>query len=191
MIAAALDFLAEQVNAQLLRRTGVLLGEAEAGPLADETGAWAQPLDSLRLALFQIDEERTLREPLPSRVRVGGREVAMPPPLKLNLVVVLAARFQQYGQALRSLSFALSHFQSHPLFTPADSPGLPEGIDRLAVELLSYGPEQLHQMWACFGARHLPAAVYRLRMVVLRDDEPVGTGLPITAIDTVLHGRQS
>lgn len=189
VIDAALKFLTDQVNAQLLRRTGASLSEAEPGPLVDDKGAWVQPVNSLRLALFQIDEERSLREQLPSRVLVGGREVVMPPPLKLNLVVVLAARFQQYDQALRTLSLVLTYFQSHPLFTPADSPGLPTGIDRLAVELQSYGPEQLNQMWTCFGAKHLPAIVYRLRMVVLQDDEPSGTGQPITSIATVLHGR--
>jgi hypothetical protein len=189
VIDATLKFLTDQVNAQLLRRTGASLGEAEAGPLVDDKGAWVQPLNSLRLTLFQIDEERSLREQMPSRMIVGGREVVMPPPLKLNLVVVLAARFQQYDQALRTLSLVLAFFQSHPLFTPADNPDLPAGVDRLAIELQSYGPEQLNQMWTCFGAKHLPAIVYRLRMVVLQDDEPTGTGLPITTIDTVLHGR--
>ena len=189
MIDAALKFLADQVNAQLLKRTGSSLGEAIAGPLVDDKGAWVQPLDTLRLALFQIDEERSLREQMPSRVLVGGREVVMSPPLKLNLVVVFAARFQQYDQALRTLSLVLGYFQSHPIFTPADSPGMATGIDRLAVELQSYGPEQLNQMWTCFGGKHLPSVIYRLRMVVLQDDEPSVTGLPITSIDTVLHGR--
>lgn len=189
VIDAALKFLTDQINAQLLRRTGTSLGEAELGPLVDDKGAWVQPVNSLRLALFQIDEERSLREQMPSHVLVGGREVVMPPPLKLNLVIVLAARFQQYDQALRTLSLALNYFQSHPLFTPTDSPGLPAGLDRLTVELQSYGPEQLNQMWTCFGAKHLPAIIYRLRMVVLQDDEPTGTGQPITTIDTVLHGR--
>ncbi len=186
MIDAALKFIADQVNAQLRKRTGASLGEASCGPLVDDKGAWVQPLDTL---LFQIDEERALREQVPSRVIVGGREVVMPPPLKLNLVVVIAARFQQYDQALRTLSLVLGYFQSHPLFTPSDSPALPAGIDRLAIELQSYGPEQLNQMWTCFGGKHLPSVVYRLRMVVLQDDEPSGTGAPITQIDTVLHGR--
>jgi hypothetical protein len=189
VIDAALKFITDQVNAQLRKRTGASLGEASCGPLVDDKGAWVQPLDTLRLALFQIDEERALREQVPSRVIVGGREVVMPPPLKLNLVVVIAARFQQYDQALRTLSLVLGYFQSHPLFTPSDSPALPAGIDRLAIELQSYGPEQLNQMWTCFGGKHLPSVVYRLRMVVLQDDEPSGTGAPITQIDTVLHGR--
>ena len=78
---------------------------------------------------------------------------------------------------------------SHPLFTPATHPGLPAGLDRLTAELVSWGPEQLNQMWSCMGAKHLPSVIYRLRMLWLRDSEPLGSGAPVTTIDTRLHGR--
>jgi hypothetical protein len=159
------------------------------GPLVDDRGNWVVTMDTLRLTLFQIDEERTLREPLPERTIVGGREVVLPPPLKLNLVLLFAGRFQQYDQALRTLSHLMAFMQARPLHTPAESPGLPAGIERLALELVSYTPEQLNQMWACIGAKHLPSVVYRLRLVMLQDTEPSATGAPITTIATRLHGR--
>jgi hypothetical protein len=115
--------------------------------------------------------------------------VVLPPPLKLNLVVLFAGRFQQYDQALRTMSHILAFFQARPLFTPSDSPALPVDVERLALDLVSYGPEQLNQMWACLGAKHLPSVVYRVRMVVLQDVEPMGTGMPITTIETTLGGR--
>jgi len=191
VIDTALSFLAAELNAQLQKRTGTELGAVTVGPLVDDRGLWTVPLDGVRLTLFQIDEERTLREQVPERTLIGGREVALPPPLKLNLVLLFAGRFQQYDQALRTLSLILAFFQARPLFTPTTSPALPEGVERLALELLSYGPEQLNQMWACLGAKHLPSVVYRLRMVVLQDSEPLGTGLPITTISTSLGGLSS
>lgn len=189
MIDLALRFLADEVNAYLSKRTASALGQVEPGMLVDEKGAWAGPQDTLRLTLFQVDEERALRDPLPERVLAGPRELSLPPPLKLNLVVVFAARFQQYAQALRQLSLLLTFLQSRPLFVPEDSPGMPDGLERLSVELLSFTPEQLNQMWTCIGAKQLPSAVYRLRMVMLQDREPIATGAPITEIDAVLHGR--
>lgn len=189
MIDTALDFIAREVNAQLLKRTGSELGAVQPGPLVDDRGNWVVTMDTVRLTLFQIEEERTLREPLPERTIIAGREVVLPPPLKLNLVLLFAGRFQQYAQALRTLSHLLSFMHARPLFTPADSPGMPPGIERLALELLSWTPEQLNQMWACLGAKHLPSVVYRLRMVVLQDSEPSGTGLPITTIAADLRGR--
>ena len=189
VIDAALDFIAREVNAHLLKRTGSELGAVHVGRLVDDRGNWVVAMDTLRLTLFQIDEERALREQLPERTIVGGREVVLPPPLRLNLVVLFAGRFQQYDQALRTLSQLMAFVQARPLHTPAESPGLPAGIERIAMELLSWTPEQLNQMWACFGAKHLPSVVYRLRMVTLQDSEPIGTGAPITTIAANLRGR--
>jgi Pvc16 N-terminal domain len=189
VIDNTLSFLADEVNAHLVKRTGVELGAVSVGALCDDRGLWIQPVDTIRLTLFQIDEERTTREQMPERTIIGGREVLFPPPLKLNLVLLFAGRFQQYDQALRTLSLILNFFQARPLFTPSSSPALPKGIERIAIDLLSYGSEQMNQMWACFGAKHLPSIVYRLRMVVLQDLEPTGSGAPITVIETTLAGN--
>lgn len=189
MIDAALKFVAGQVNAHLQKRAGAEAGMTSLGPLVDDKGTWLQPKDTLRLALFHVEEERVLRDQVPSHVVVAGREVTLPPPLKLNLVVVFAANFQHYDQSLRCLSLVLGLFQANPLYTPSDAPSLPAGLERLAIELVSYGPEQLNQMWACIGAKQLPSVVYRLRLVELQDSEPLGTGAPITSIETTLGGR--
>ena len=189
MLDLALRFLVSQANTHLQKSTGAEVEAVNMGALVDDKGNWVQPGDTLRLALFQIEEERTLREPLPERVLVGGRELSLPPPLKLNVIVVAAARFQQYDQGLKHLSLLLTFLQAHPLFTPATHPGLPAGLDRLTAELVSWGPEQLNQMWSCMGAKHLPSVIYRLRMLWLRDSEPLGSGAPVTTIDTRLHGR--
>lgn len=188
VIDAALSFIADEVNAHLLKRSGSGLGAVSIGTIADDRGLWTVPQDTMRLTLFQLDEERTTREQLPERTLIGGREVVLPPPLKLNLVLLFAGRFQQYDQALRTLSLILTFFHARPLFTPANSPALPARIERMAIDLLSYGPEQMNQMWACLGAKHLPSVTYRLRMVVLQDVEPLGTGAPITVIETSLVG---
>lgn len=189
MIDTALAFLVDQVNAHLLKRTGASLGAVSLGGVVDDRGNWTVPMDSTRLTLFQIDEERTLREQLPDRALIGGRDVVLPPPLKLNLVVLFAGRFQQYDQALRTMSQILAFFQARPLFTPSDSPALPVDVERLALDLVSYGPEQLNQMWTCLGAKHLPSVIYRVRMVVLQDVEPLGTGTPVGTVATSLGGR--
>ena len=189
MIDAALQFLADEANAYLQKRTGSDLGAVAPGTIVDDNGRWTSPPDAMRVLMFQVEEERTLRDPLPERTLVAGREVVLPPPLKLNLVLLFAGRFQQYATALRTLSHLMTFFQARPVFTPTDSPGLPAGVERLSMELLSWTPEQLSQMWAAIGAKQLPSVLYRLRLVMLQDTEPLGTGLPITTITTALHGR--
>ena len=187
MIDSAIAFLAAEINGYLRKRIGPAADKVEAGSIADDQGKWAFH-DALRLALVAVEEDRTLREQLPRRTYIAGTEVLLEPELKLDLVVVLAANLNNYGDSLRYLSHVVTFFQAHPAFTPDAFPGLDTRIERLAPELLSYGPEQLNQMWAYIGAKYLPSVAYRIRMVVLQDDEPRAIGKPVTQITAVLHG---
>ena len=103
--------------------------------------------------------------------------------------MLVSARFADYQLALRRLSQVLGFFHGRPLFTPSDSPGLPVGIDRLSMDLLSHGPEQTHQLWACLGARHLPSVVYRLRMVLMLDTITQPSAATALAVGTELGTR--
>lgn len=184
MIDVSLKFLIDELNAYLQRRLDSTFGQATLGALVDDKGNWTLAEDSLRMSLFQIEEERVARMPAPQQMLMDGRHVVLPPPLMINLVVLVAARFSQYHEGLRMLGLVLTHFQAHPLFTAATHPGLPTGLDRLSVELINYGPEQANQMWACLGARHLPSVVYRVRMLSLQDTEPAQVSMPVTHITT-------
>ncbi len=189
MIDVALKFLRDAFNSHLGRRIGAGFGELEIGPVTDDKGSWVITKNSLCLTVFQIEEERSTRAQLPQRVMVDGRDVSLPPPLGINLVVLVSAHFEQYTEGLRLLALVLSYFQAHPLFTPAEHPAMPSGIERLALELVNYGPEQTNQMWACLGAKHLPSVVYRLRLLFLQDVEPLASGAPITDIHIRAGGR--
>lgn len=188
MLHSAIRFLADQVDSYIRTRTGSTQAVVDTGGLTDDAGKWA--LESLiRLSLVGIEEERTLREQLPESVYIDGSRVVLEPPLKLNLVVVFAAKLNRnYADCLRYLSYAITFFQAHPAFTPEEFPGLDPAIERLAPEMLSYGPEQLNQMWAYIGTKYLPSVVYRVRMVVLQDVAPRGVDQPITTIHGTLHG---
>lgn len=189
MIDAALQFIADEVNSHLRRRVGSDFGALALGPIVDDKGSWVAAKNSLCLTVFQIEEERSTPAQVPGRVLVKGQEIVLPPPLSVNLIVLISARFDVYGEGLRLLGLVLAFFQAHPRFTPADSPAMPAGIDRLAFELVNYGPEQANQLWASLGAKHLPSVVYRIRMLVLQDVEPLGSGAPIADIGIRAHGR--
>jgi hypothetical protein len=77
----------------------------------------------------------------------------------------------------------LRFFQAHSIFTPAGYPALDPSIEKLSVELVTYGPEQLNQLWAYIGTKYLPSAVYRVRMLVLRDADPTAVETPLAEID--------
>jgi hypothetical protein len=187
MIDAVLKFLADEVNAYQLRRTG----DAEHGlmipaRLVDDSGNTIVADEHLALSLFQVEEERVLRQQLPERVLHDNRELTQAPALRINLLLIVAARFATYSVALARLALAMRCFQARSLFTAADAPGLPEGLERLSIEMVNLSLEQMNQLWACVGARQLPSAVYRVRLLELRETEPLGSGQPVLHIDTRL-----
>jgi hypothetical protein len=189
MLDAAVTFLAQEINSYLKRRTASDLVKAVPGSIADDTGKWAVAPGTIGVALVNVEEDRIMRSQLPEAVIINNRQVLLQPDLKLNLHLVFAARHGTYEHALRYLSYVLMFFQAHPTFTPDEYPGLDPSIARLNLELLSYGPDQLNQLWAYLGTKYLPSAIYRVRMVVLRDTEPMGIGDPITRIDATVHEK--
>jgi hypothetical protein len=189
MLDSAITFLANEANGYLKRRTGTIVDTVEAGSIADDQGKWTVTEGQLRVALINIAEERVLHSQVPERVCLNGSQLMLQPDIKLNLVVLFAARLKNYDDSLRYLSHIIALFQANPSFTPDVYPGLDPRIGKLTVEMLSYGPEQLNQMWAYVGAKYLPSVAYRVRMIVLQDSQPQGIGKPITAIETALHDK--
>jgi hypothetical protein len=189
MLDVALKFLVKELNSYLLIRTGSSFGDVELCRLVDDSGKWAIKEDHIGAALINLEEERILKSQMPETTYVGGRHVVMDPALKLNLHVLFAAKFQQYDQALRMLSFVLTYFQSHRGFTPEACPGLDARIEKLTAELLSLSYEQLNQVWAFVGGKQLPSVAYRIRMVTLQDAAQRGIETPFSQGTTVVHAQ--
>lgn len=189
MLDIALKFLAQELNAYLLTRTGSDFGKAEISRLMDDTGKYALKDDQLGVSLIHLEEERILKSQVPETRLTGGKHVLLEPPLKLNLHILYAARFSHYDQALRYLAYVLTFFQSHPSFTPEAYPGLDGRIEKLSAELQSLTYEQVNQIWAFIGGKQLPSAIYKVRMVLLQDTARTSIQQPLTQLDTNLHFR--
>jgi hypothetical protein len=190
MLDVAVSFLAEQFNAYLIRRTGsASLGQVVPGAIVDETGKLAIGSGTVAMCIVNIEEERVMREQLPARVMVGGREMTLQPELRLNLTLLFAARMTNYDMTLKALSNVLTFFQGSPAFSAEDYPSLDPRIGRIVMELHSVGPETLNQLWAAIGAKYQPSVLYRARLVTIQDREPLGFGEPITDIGLDLHDR--
>ncbi len=190
MLDIAVAFLADEFNAYLQRRTGSLaLGRAVPGALVNDAGKVAVDKGTVGVALINIEEERVTRVQQPERVLVNGREIVLPPELRLNLTLMFVPNMATYELSLRALSHVLSFFQACPAFAVDEYPALDARIGQLLVELHSIGPETLNQVWACLGAKYMPSVLYRVRLVTLQDQEPASVGAPITDISLALHDK--
>jgi hypothetical protein len=186
MFDVALEFLRGALQTHVATRAGAGAPEVKLTRLVDDAGKWAIPENALALTLVHVEEERTFRAQLPSATLVpvdgASQLVTREPALVVALHVVVAAHFTQYPEALKHLAHALTFFQAHPHFAAERFPALDPRIGRLAVELLPLGYEQLNQLWGFVGAKQLPSAVYKVRLVALQDTAPVGVQPPVTTI---------
>jgi hypothetical protein len=187
MLDLAVMFLTRELNTYLAARTGLTFGSALLSRVVTDAGKWAIPDDQIGVALVNVEEERSLRSQLPQSVYSDGRQVVLEPELKINLSLLFAANFRQYEQGLRQLSLLLTFFQAHSVFTAERYPALDPRIQRLCVDLISLSFEQLNQLWAFVGAKQLPSAIYRVRLVVLQDVEPTAIQPPITTIGSTVE----
>jgi len=190
MLDAAVAFLAEEFNAYLLRRMGIPLScKMEPGPLVNDDGKLAIAEGTIGLVLINIEEERTTRAQLPERVLLGGREVILPPEIRLNLTLMAAANMGSYDLTLKTLSQVIIFFQAHPVFTADDYPSLDGQIGKLCVDMQSVSHEALNQIWATLGAKYLPSVLYRVRLITLQDQEPERIGKPISSISVEAYKK--
>lgn len=195
MLDIAIAFLADELNSYL-RKRGVLSQPDDIvvpGQLVNERGGWLISEGKIGLTLINIEEERVLRDQVPDRVYMNGNHIVLQPALKLNLIVLFSARASaatdSYSNSLNFISHVLTFFQANPSFSAESSAGLDPRILKLKAELLSCTPEQLNQTWAYLGCKYLPSAIYRVRMVMLQDTEPMEIGKPVTTIHAVVNGK--
>lgn len=192
MFNAALRFLRDDLRSFLKRL------DDNPGPIQEpvefpqtENGRWVFPSDCVTVLLLHTESEGTLRPAdLFTRTTPEGQTERVMPEIRLNLLVLLAAACRDYESALQRISNVVRYVQRNHLLTRASHPSLPEGLDRLTIELVPLSWSDQKELWSTLQSPCLPSVVVRIRSVVFRDPAP--TRLPeITSQALVLHPRRT
>lgn len=138
----------------------------------DKNDAVSFKPDAISTMLIRIEEEATLRAP-DRYARAGGDGVRqrVEPEIRMNLWVMFVARFADYGEGLRHLSRVVAYFQNHRVFNAENSPELHEDLQQVVVELVTPTFSEQNEIWGSLRAAYLPSALYRVKLVVFRDQE--------------------
>jgi hypothetical protein len=188
MVDIALKFLRDELASYILARTASSLEEVKLTKIVDDDGKHSHLTgDVVLINLVNVEEERTVKEQLPTYTYIDGQHVVLEPELRLNLHLLFATYFQQYDVGLKYLAYVVTFFQSHSYFTPTKNPGLDSRIEKLVVELQPLGYDQVSQIWTYVGGKQLPSVVYKVRMVAIQDIEPSTIKPPITNIGTTIE----
>jgi hypothetical protein len=185
MMVEALTLLLKQLNDHIALGDGSGAGapaQALWGNVAQiDRQEIATELDNhVVLSLVNIEEERALKNGRAFTNTGADQGVYANRPLHLNLFLLFAANYRNYGTALKRLAQVLAFFQGKQRFTFANSPGAIAPAAALAefslvMDLLSLSFEEVNHLWGFLGARQTPFAMYRGRLVAI-DDQRVLEG---------------
>ena len=183
MIDVALTFLVQELNDYLTPiyqpAEPLVVLSAHVGP---DGAPAADIVNKISATLVNLEPEPTVRNLSADRVNTNGEYQRINPAIRLNLLVLLAANFNDYTESLKFLAAILTFFQGHGLFTPQTAPRLPPALDRLVVELEPTSYLAWSQLWGMLGTKYAPGAVYRLKMLTIQENRIQETLPPVRSV---------
>ena len=126
------------------------------------------PLNAF-ITLVNIEEDRISKRPENS-VRKDNSTLYKNPKIYLNLYVLFAVNLSIYPESLKRLSLIIQFFQYQSVFTPADSPTLPAGVDKLIMDLTTLSFQDMNNLWGILGSKYLPSVMYKLRLITISEE---------------------
>ncbi len=147
------------------------------------TGVLAIPSNQLGMCLFNIDEERVMKNQGFVASKQGERVAYVQPEVRLNLYMLFAANFGEYEEALRYIEWTVGFFQRKRVFNPQNTPSMRPEMPEVAVDLFAMTLEQQNYLWTILGAKYLPSVAYQVRPVVVQEAEVELESVPVLEID--------
>ena len=153
------------------------------------------PVNNVVPLLINIEEEKIIRAAnrYEGVIRNGTR-TEINPRININLLVLFVCKFSDYEQSLKFLSLIIKFFQHNQVLDPQNTPELEElpNIEKLKLELITLPIAQQNELWSSLRTTYLPSVLYKVSLLVFRDDE---SSVPVSGISeiqtTVLNKNQT
>ena len=138
------------------------------------------------ICLINIEEDKVAKLP-DNSYRQNSQVYYENPKIPINVYCLFAAigakNRDSYLDSLTAISGVIRFFQGKNVFTPANSPTLDNGIEKLMADLHTASFDQLNLIWGYNGCKYCPSVIYKMRMVVIDDGYQGQAGL-ITQVDS-------
>lgn len=180
MLHQVLPIIVAELNAFLLRTANETEDIALLSDLVDQGGNTAfGGGNKVVCTLISLEQERSTMNARPTGA------IKMNAPVNLNLNLLFSCHSPgNYVEALKSLSLVVSFFQGKQVFTPSNTPGLPEEARKVNMEFIGADLHAQSQMWGALGAKLVPSAYMKLRMVPISRGQILEEIPEITGVDT-------
>lgn len=175
MIHNILPVIASELNDYLKSRFNAVEDKVILSNIVDQDGGVAvEGNNKIVITLINIAEETTLKANSNQQL-MGSSYVDFAPSISVNLTLMVSAYFspKNYVESLRFISGVIYFFQSKPLFTSQNTPGLSQNIEKLHFDMLSLSPQELMNLFSMMGAKYIPSVVYKMKMLTFNQDNIV------------------
>ncbi|NBC03002.1 MAG: DUF4255 domain-containing protein [Bacteroidetes bacterium] len=143
----------------------------------------------LIISLLNVEEESTLKNS-PHFIRKNNQLLYKEPPVFLNLNILMAFEFVDYGTSLQRLSETVDFLQGKRWFTSEnarDENPFPDGVHKLILDLQHLSFEQMNHIWSISGGAQFPSLLYKIRLVKIQpQDEVEGPEIDSIQLDSGL-----
>lgn len=141
----------------------------------------------LIISLLNVEEESTLKN-APHFIRKNNQVVYKEPPVFLNLNILMAFEFDNYGTSLQRLSETVKYFQNRRWFTAenerSENP-FPADVNKIILDLQPLNFEQMNHIWSISGGSQFPSLLYKVRLVKIQpQDELAGPEIDTIQLDS-------
>jgi hypothetical protein len=122
------------------------------------------------ITLVNVEEDRISKSPDGFSRLNNNNIVYQNPQIFLNLYVLFSVNLSSYSESLKRLSLIIQFFQYKNVFTTLNSPGLPDGVEKLILDLSTLSFQDMNNLWGILGSKYLPSVMYKLRLIRISEE---------------------
>ena len=167
MIDSAIFSIVNELNSSLNVKFNLNENRVVASNLLNLDGSSSiKDENRIVVSLVNIEEEKTAT-PNGFGVPITGNNH----PIYLNMYVLFYALFNEklYEESLKFISAIIGFFQSKKVFTPNNTSGLDQQIDKILVEINNISFHEQSNILSVLGAKYAPCVLYKMRMVSIEE----------------------
>lgn len=172
MIHQVVPVIVEELTEFLQSRFGISEDQVVLGNVVNQDGSIAVEGNKLVVSLCNIGRDGS--KGVGQHFEATG---STNPPVYINLYLIFSAVFnssninnQDYIEALKIISGVIGFFQGRNVFDHQNTPDMPDGANRVTLEIENIEFRELVNLWSLFGAKYTPSVVYRLRTLNMDED---------------------
>ena len=167
MIDSALFSIVNELNSSLNLKFNLNENRVVASNLLNLDGSLSiKDENRIVVSLVNIEEEKTAT-PNGFGVPITGNNH----PIYLNMYVLFYSLFNEklYEESLKFISAIIGFFQSKKVFTPNNTSGLDQQIDKILEEINNISFHEQSNILSALGAKYAPCVLYKMRMVGIEE----------------------